>query len=190
MSAAGELRAGWRLAALALLALVVTLLPSVAGAVLAILVAGIGLCAAWRSPRARAALRAQLRSLLVVAAFVLVMVGVFSGIEAALIAAGRILGLLVLAAVVAVSVSQTEMMAVVGRALSPMRGVGVNPDRVALVLSLTITTAPVLLRHARTIREVQRMRGLRPGPRFVLPLLVVALRHADTMADSLTARGL
>ncbi|WP_433677411.1 energy-coupling factor transporter transmembrane component T [Microbacterium gorillae] len=188
--AASTRRAALRLVALALLAVVVSLIPPVAGAVVAIVIGGGAVCVGWRTPRHRSVLRVQLRSFLFVGAFVLVSVGVFSGVAAALIATGRVLGLLLVAAVLAVSTSQTDMMAVIRALLSPMRRFGVNPDRVALALSLTITTAPVLIRHARRIREVQRMRGLRVGPRFVLPLLVIALRHADTMADSLTARGL
>lgn len=189
-SAASTRRAARHLAALAVLALVVSLIPPVVGAVAAIVVGSGVVCVAWRTPRYRFVLRAQLRSFLFVAVFVLVSVGVFSGIAAALVATGRVVGLLLVAAVVAVTTSQTDMMAVIRGLLSPLRRFGVNPDRVALALSLTITTAPVLIRHARSIREVQRMRGLRTGPRFVLPLLVIALRHADTMADSLTARGL
>ena len=181
----GERRAAGRLAALALLAVVVSLSPPVAGAVLAATGAGAALCRA----RNRTAVRAQTKSFLLVAAFVLVTVGIFSGVAAAVIATARILGLLLIAAVVAASVSPLEMTAVVRALLRPLRPFGLNPDRVALVLSLTITIAPVLLRHARTIREVQRMRGLRAAPRFVLPLLIVALRHADTMAESLAARG-
>ncbi|WP_402842472.1 energy-coupling factor transporter transmembrane component T [Microbacterium sp. GXS0129] len=188
--AAGERRAACLLTALALLALLVSLSPPAAGAVLAMVAGVAGLCWLWRSPRHQLPLRGVLKSLLMVSVFVLVTVGVFSGIEAAVVAAARVVGLLAVAAVVGAAVPAGEMMAVIRAVLGPWRRLGVDPERVALVLSLTITTVPVLLRRARTIREVQRMRGLRPGLRFVLPLLVVALRHADTMADSLSARGL
>ncbi|GAA2512944.1 energy-coupling factor transporter transmembrane component T family protein [Winogradskya humida] len=76
------------------------------------------------------------------------------------------------------------------RALRPLRKLGVNSDRVALMLSMTITTIPVIAGFAARIREAQRARGVTVSPfAAVVPLLVMALKHADDLADALVARG-
>ncbi len=68
---------------------------------------------------------------------------------------------------------------------------GVNPSRVALMLSMTITTIPVIAGFAAQIREAQRARGVPLAPlAFVVPLLIMTLKHSDDLADALTARGI
>ena len=49
---------------------------------------------------------------------------------------------------------------------------------------------PVLARLAAGVREAQRARGARAGiVTFVVPFLVVSLKHADELGEALTARG-
>ena len=57
------------------------------------------------------------------------------------------------------------------------------------MLSMTITTIPVIAGSPR--RSGRRSApAARPGPAaFVVPLLIMALKHADDLADALTARG-
>ena len=55
---------------------------------------------------------------------------------------------------------------------------------------MTISTIPVLARLASDVREAQRARGGGRQPaHFVVPFLVVALKHADELGDALAARG-
>ena len=80
---------------------------------------------------------------------------------------------------------------VVVRASGPLRRVGVNPERVGLMLQLAIRAVPQVIDLGRRVREAQHARGLAASPRaFAVPLIVGALRRADAMGDALAARGL
>jgi biotin transport system permease protein len=80
--------------------------------------------------------------------------------------------------------------AVVG-AVRPLRRVGVDPDRVGLVIALGVRAVPVVVALAGQVRDAQRARGLTSSARaFAVPLIVRSLRHADAMGEALAARGL
>lgn len=64
------------------------------------------------------------------------------------------------------------------------------PEWLGLLLAITITTIPILAGFVKNVREAQMARGLRPRIfRMTLPVLVLALKHADEMADAMNARG-
>lgn len=123
---------------------------------------------------------------------VLIVVGqlVFLGPEPAVANAARITGALVIAALLVLTTRTTDLLDAVERGLGPLRRLGLDPQRAALLLAVTLNTVPVLARLAREVRDAQRARGARGGLRtFVVPFLVIALKHADQLGDSLTARG-
>jgi biotin transport system permease protein len=102
----------------------------------------------------------------------------------------RVVVVILLANLVTLTTPTERLVDAVERALTPLRRVGVNPSRVALMLSMTITTIPVIAGFAAQIREAQRARGVPLAPlAFVVPLLIMTLKHADDLADALTARG-
>ena len=102
----------------------------------------------------------------------------------------RVVAVILLANLVTLTTRTSSLLDAVERALSPLRRLGVDPGRTALMLSMTITTIPVIAGFATQIREAQRARGVPVSPlAFVVPLLVMALKHADDQADALTARG-
>ena len=75
-------------------------------------------------------------------------------------------------------------------AARPLRRVGVDPERVGLMLALGIRSVPVVVGLAEEVRDAQRARGLTASPRaFAVPLIVRSLRHADALGDALVARG-
>jgi biotin transport system permease protein len=75
--------------------------------------------------------------------------------------------------------------------LGPFRRLGVDPERVALVLALAIRAVPVVAGLAGQVRDAQRARGLTASPRaYAVPLVVRSLRHADALGEALVARGL
>ncbi|WP_244631906.1 energy-coupling factor transporter transmembrane protein EcfT [Microbacterium sp. Se63.02b] len=84
----------------------------------------------------------------------------------------------------------SDLLAVLHRLLRPLRRFGRDPDAVALTISLTITTVPVIAGFAHRVREAERARDVRLGVRTVVPVLVMALRHADDVGDALAARGM
>lgn len=179
--------AGPKLMLLAVVTLVLSMVPlgswgvgAVLAAVIALhAVAGLGVGAAvagiWR-----------LRWLvLVLAGFLLL----FSSAETAWISTTRVVAILLLAGLVTMTTRMTDLLDVLYRALVPLRRWGVNADAVALALLLALTTVPVITGFADAVRDAHRARGVRPGVRAVVPLLVMSLRHADEVGEALAARG-
>jgi biotin transport system permease protein len=102
----------------------------------------------------------------------------------------RVVAVILLANLVTLTTRTDAIIDAIERVLSPLRRLGVNPGRIALMLSMTITTIPVIAGFAAQIREAQRARGVPVSSlAFAVPLLVMALKHADELADALTARG-
>lgn len=114
---------------------------------------------------------------------------VFVPIEAASANSARVLAAISIAELISSAVSASAVLDGVSRALRPFAR-WIDPDRIALMLALTITTVPVLARMLQSIREAQTARGLKPrAHRLVVPLLVAALKHADELGEALEARG-
>lgn len=94
------------------------------------------------------------------------------------------------AGLVSLTTRMTELTEVVVRLLNPWRRLGVRPERVALLIALSLRSVPVVLSLAAEVRDAQRARGRGASPRaFAVPLLVRSLRHAEQMGDALAARG-
>jgi biotin transport system permease protein len=124
--------------------------------------------------------------LLAVGAFHLVV----SGWERALVVTGVILVLVLLAGLVTLTTRTTELVDTLVRALGPLRRVGVDPERVGLLLALSIRSVPVVVGIAEEVRDAQRARGLQSSPRaYAVPLVIRSLRHADALGEALAARG-
>ena len=180
--------AGPKAAALLVVVLAVSLLPSawwaaavVSGVtVIAYLVSGLGM--------------RELGHQIVAARWVVVitLAGqlLFLAPEAAVANTSRVLAAILLAGLLTLTTRVTDLLDAVERMLAPFRRLGVDPQRVALLLTVTLNTLPVLARLATGVREAQRARGARAGiVTFVVPFLVVSLKHADELGDALTARG-
>ncbi|MEJ6555062.1 energy-coupling factor transporter transmembrane component T [Microbacterium esteraromaticum] len=115
---------------------------------------------------------------------------IFLGVEAAASNAARVAGSLVLAGLLVLTTRVTDLLDACERGLRPLHRVGVNVERVSLLLAVTLGTVPVLARLAGVVRDAQRARGAKATVRtFVVPFLVVALKHADQLGDALAARG-
>lgn len=180
--------AGAKLLALVVLALIITVPAPAAwnlggGAVLVtvlFLVSGLGLGELWR----------QLLGIRVLILFVVAVPLLFLPIPTVLGNAMRMILVLLLAALVTLTTRTSAILDTVQHVLWPFRRFGVNPDRVGLVLALTIRAVPVVAGIAEQLRDAQRARGGRTSIRaYVVPLLVQSLRHADDTADALAARG-
>ncbi|WP_068259007.1 energy-coupling factor transporter transmembrane component T family protein [Janibacter limosus] len=182
-----RLPAGAKLAGLLLAGLASPFVRSsvVTAAALALVVAGYAI--ARMPPRV---LLQMLRPLL----FVMVPLGVFqtvvAGWERAFVIVGVLVALVLLANLVTLSTRTSDLIDVVVRVCSPLRRVGVNPERVGLMLQLATRAVPLVIDLGRRVREAQHARGLGASPRaFAVPLIVGALRRADAMGDALAARG-
>ena len=94
------------------------------------------------------------------------------------------------AGLVSLTTRVTDLLDVITRLLRPARVIGVDPDRVALLLALTIRAVPVIAGTLQEARDARRARGLERSTRaLVTPVVVRTIRHADRVGDALAARG-
>lgn len=133
---------------------------------------------------------AQVRPLLWLA----LLIGLFhvlaNGWRQAFVVVGVIAALVLLAALVTLTTRTSDLVEAVVRACRPIRRLGVDPERVGLMLALGIRSVPVVVGMAEEVRDAQRARGLTASPRaFAVPLIVRSLRHADALGEALVARG-
>lgn len=108
----------------------------------------------------------------------------------AVVVCGVLLVSVALAALVTVTTRVTDMLDALIRALGPLRRVGVDPERVGLLLALAIRCVPLLAQIVHEVGEARRARGVSwSATALVTPVLVRALRTADAMGEALAARG-
>lgn len=114
----------------------------------------------------------------------------FLGPEPAVVNTARVASAIVLAALLVLTTRVADLLDALERGLRPLAALRIDPARVALLLTVTLSTVPVLAGLARDVRDAQRARGARAGLRaFAVPFLVLAFKHADELGDALTARG-
>jgi biotin transport system permease protein len=159
--------------------------PWQAGVALALATAGY--------PVARVPLRvvaAQVRPLVPVLVVVGVLQGLVSGWQTAVVVVGVVTALVLVAGLVTLTTRTTDLVDVLVRAMGPFRRLGVDPERVGLLLALSIRSVPVVVGLAREVRDAQRARGTATSVRaYAVPLLIRSLRHADELGEALAARG-
>lgn len=115
---------------------------------------------------------------------------IISDWQRAVVVTGTIAVLVLLAALVTLTTRTTALVDVIVAVARPLRRLGVDTDRIGLMVALGIRCVPVLVALAGEIRDAQRARGLAVSPRaFAVPLVVRSLRHADALGDALIARG-
>lgn len=183
-----RLPAGAKLAGLLLAGLLSPFVrsPVVTAVALAVVLAGY---ATARMPAA--VLLQMLRPLLLVMVPLGVFQTVVAGWERAFVIVGVLVTLVLLANLVTLTTRTSDLIDVVVRVCGPLRRVGVDPERVGLMLQLAIRAVPLVIDLGGRVREAQHARGLGASPRaFAVPLVVGALRRADAMGDALAARGL
>ncbi|MDX2357310.1 energy-coupling factor transporter transmembrane protein EcfT [Dietzia sp. PP-33] len=132
----------------------------------------------------------QVRPVLPMLIAILVLQWIVADIDTALRVSGSLLVAVAVAGLVALTTRVSDMLDAVTRAAQPLRHVGVSPDRVALVLVLTIRAIPLLARQLRQVTEARKARGLGMSIRaLVVPTVLGALTTADQLGDALAARG-
>jgi biotin transport system permease protein len=113
-----------------------------------------------------------------------------SGPQEAFVVVGTIVVAVVGAALVSLTTRVTDLLDVIARLLEPARAIGVDPERVALLLALTIRAIPVIAATLHESRDARRARGLERSTRaLVTPVVVRTIRHADRVGEALAARG-
>lgn len=183
-----RLRAGVKLTGFALLAVMLSLVPP-SWATAAVLLVLPLLAFALAGLRWRLLL-ADLRVLAVLLAFLIVTQLVFLTPVQAATNTARVISLVLLAQVITRTTAMQGMIETAERLFSPFRRFGVRPERIGLALALALSSVGQLSASIRQVREAQRSRGaaLRPWS-WVVPVLVLSLKHADDVGDALVARG-
>jgi biotin transport system permease protein len=114
----------------------------------------------------------------------------FLGPEPAIANTARVGAVIALSGLLSLTTPVGALLDALERALAPLALVRVDPQRAALVLTVTLSTLPVLASLVREVRDAQRARGGGRSLRHVvMPFLVLALKHADALGDALSARG-
>jgi biotin transport system permease protein len=156
-----------------------------------LLPAGAVVAAAYAVARIPARLAVvQLRPLLWMLAFVGVFQWIVAGWERALVICGTLLLAVALAALVTLTTRTTDMLDAIVTAARPLRRAGIDPDRVGLVLVMTIRCIPLLGGIVTRVTDARKARGLGFSLRaLVVPVVVGALMTAEAMGEALAARG-
>ena len=77
------------------------------------------------------------------------------------------------------------------RWITPLRRIGVDPDRVALTIGLAIQALPGTVALALETRDAARARGLGSHPRaYLTPFVIRVVARAHETGDALHARGI
>jgi biotin transport system permease protein len=83
-----------------------------------------------------------------------------------------------------------DLVGAIERALGPLRRFGVDPERVGVIVGLTVQAVGTLAGIAAQVREAGRARGAeRSLTAFAVPFVVRTLRYADELGEALAARG-
>lgn len=113
-----------------------------------------------------------------------------AGWQAALVVVGTLLVLVAAAGLVTLTTRTLALLELLERLLQPARRVGIDPERVSLLLALTIRALPVLVDTLADVQDARRARGLERSPRALLvPVVLRTMRHADRLGEALVARG-
>ncbi|WP_405484304.1 energy-coupling factor transporter transmembrane component T family protein [Nocardia sp. NBC_00511] len=115
---------------------------------------------------------------------------IFTGWVSAVLVGERLLTLVLLANLVTLTTRTSAMIATIETALGPLRPLGVRPERVGLLVAMTIRFIPVIREQAEMVRAAQKARGIERSTVFLVPLLIRTLRMADGVGEALDARGL
>jgi len=84
----------------------------------------------------------------------------------------------------------TDMLDGFVRWITPLRRIGVDPERVALTVGLAIQSLPATYTLALETRDAARARGLRTPRALVSPFVIRAVARAHETGAALHARGI
>lgn len=128
--------------------------------------------------------------LVIIIGAVVIMTGLSTGWQPAMISGLRLITLCLLAYAVTLSTSFAEVLRLFERILTPTARVGLNPARMSLALSLTVRFIPQLRATYDQIREAQYARGLQHRPVATLvPMIIRTLQSAEQISEAIDARA-
>lgn len=183
-----RMRSGWKLGVFAVLACVSFFVPvswwSVAAfavfPVVVHLLAGFGL----------GLLCKDLLRLLPILVFLVVTQLIFLDLVDAATNTVRVIALVLAAQTITRTTRMDSIVETVEKLFSPLARFGVAPEKIGLAVSLVLTSVGHLIGTIQQVRDAQKSRGVRLAPwSWLVPVLVLTLKHSDDVADALLARG-
>jgi biotin transport system permease protein len=131
------------------------------------------------------------RLVLLMAVFVSALQWFWYGRDKAIETIVDLLALSLAAVVVSATTPVNEMLDGFIRWITPLRRIGVDPDRVALTIGLAIQALPGTVALAYETRDAARARGLGKHPRsYLTPFVIRVVARAKETGDALHARGI
>jgi biotin transport system permease protein len=101
-----------------------------------------------------------------------------------------LLALALAAVVLSATTPVNAMLDAMVRWVTPLRRVGVDPERVALTFSLALQALPGTIALALETRDAARARGLRSPRAYLSPFVIRVVARAHETGDALMARGI
>lgn len=130
------------------------------------------------------------RTVLFFAAFVGALQWLWYGRDKAIETFVDLVALSLAAVVVSATTPVNAMLDAFIRWITPLRRVGVDPERVALAIGLAIQALPGTVALAVETRDAARARGLRHPRAFLTPFVIRVVARAHETGDALHARGI
>lgn len=132
----------------------------------------------------------QLRPLALAAPLIFLSQAWLSGPVQALVVTGSLISTFALAAIVTATTRVTEIIECLEKLLTPLAKIGFRPERTAVLLALTLRCLPLIQELVSEITEARTARNARGSILSLAgPAVIRALRTADSLAESLAARG-
>lgn len=181
-------RPGWKMIAVVLFIIAVTVLIDGLGPALGVLAfSGLGYVVAripWRVALG------QLLPALPFLMFIAIIQAFYGKWEQGLITTITVLASVVAATLLTLTTKVSDMMDALEAVLAPTRKIGVPVDTIVLTLSLTLRMIPLQLQTVLDVRDARKARGLGMSVlAFGVPVIVRTINRARNMADGLAARG-
>lgn len=134
--------------------------------------------------------RPVLRTLVLLAVLLGVVQWWLLGPERTLVIVLRLLAAMGAATLFTLTTRVDDLVSAVERGLGPLRRFGLAPERLGLLVGLTVQSIGTLSGIAGQVRAAAKARGADRSPTaFAVPFLVRTLRHADALGEALAARG-
>jgi biotin transport system permease protein len=182
-----RLPVGVKLGGLAALSLAIVLVRSMPWSLVFLGVAlGLALAGHVSVPLLVRAARGVLLIALVIAGFQWWLAGYAKAVETLVDLVALALAAVVLSATTPVN----AMLDAIVRWITPLRRLGVDPDRVALTFTLAMQALPGTVTLALETRDAARARGLRSPRAYLSPFVIRVVARAHETGDALMARGI
>ncbi len=113
------------------------------------------------------------------------------GPEVAIAVVTSLMALFLMGLAFTATTASDDLLSTIERLVSPLRFIGVRPERIALAFALVLRALPAVLDVAHETRAAAKARGLERSPRALLtPFAIRVVAHSYATGDALAARGL